>query len=176
MLNLSGKFSTVRSARLALLPFTIPVFVDQLYDVQNKTLTGSSEGMMELQGVGWMKRKAVGIAGVTHYIKHYKGRGRRRAHRHQERALGGLKAVDENRALTWEEQEVAHELWGPITERAKRVKLEEVDDEYLKTGWLPEAQEHGFCATPYEEELRRQGVGDPAGTRVLHVLRASSKH
>jgi len=33
---------------------------------------------------------------------------------------------------------------GPITERAKRVKLEEVDDEYIKTGWLPAEQEHGF--------------------------------
>jgi len=124
--------------------------------------------MLELQGVGWMKRKAVGIATMTNYVRHYTDDSGVECIDIKNVLTGGLKAIDENRTLNWTDRQVNHDLWGPIVDRAKRVQLDEIDDEYLKAGWLPEAQEHGLIRLITSSETAKSGK-----TWIIEQVRVS---
>lgn len=128
---------------------------------QNKELSDETDRILELQGVGWWKRTAIRLATITLYVKHYIEDGLERIDIKQT-LTGGIEGTEENRKIDWTERKHTDKLFGPVGKRKKpyfllslnlsivrqvsktrRIKVEEVQDEFLRTGWLSEAVEPG---------------------------------
>ncbi|RPA91392.1 hypothetical protein L873DRAFT_1819589 [Choiromyces venosus 120613-1] len=110
----------------------------------NKTLSDDLDEVLKEQGVSWLIRKAISIATITLDIKHYTEEGVEHIDIEQS-ATGGIKGTTENRTLDWKERPHEDYLFGKLTGQSRRIKLEEVTDEFLKAGWLEgEAKEDGL--------------------------------
>lgn len=58
---------------------------------------------------------------------------------------GGIKGTREQRILDWTEREHADYVFGKVMGKSRRLeKLEEVEDEVLREGWLTGEGEAGF--------------------------------
>ncbi|KAJ7917695.1 hypothetical protein B0H13DRAFT_2322218 [Mycena leptocephala] len=106
----------------------------------NKALSDSdaSDKILEGQGVGYLKRKALNFAGATLLIRHYKD-AEGVEHMEVHRCAKGR-----NRVLTWTERTIDHPLFGSIVAKSRRAKLEDLDDEHLKKGWTADTIECGL--------------------------------
>ncbi|KAJ6577757.1 hypothetical protein B0H19DRAFT_1020239 [Mycena capillaripes] len=110
----------------------------------NKSLSDSdaSNAILEQQGVGLLKRKAMDFAGATICIRHYKD-AEGVEHMEVEPQIPGKSPAKEVRVLDWTEKSIDHPLFGNITTKSRRVKPAELDDEHLKKGWSAETVEGG---------------------------------
>jgi hypothetical protein len=124
----------------------------------NKNLSDSTEEILRLQGVGWFKRKLISAGYISLVIKHYKGED---AVEHididQTLSPGGL-GTREERIMDWVERNKEDSLFGFVIGRSRRVKLEEIDDDYLKTGWTPDSIEHGFIQSLVHSDTPKSGT------------------
>jgi hypothetical protein len=59
-------------------------------------------------------------------------------------ATGGIKGTSEHRTLDGVEREHEDYIFGKVKGVTTWVKLEDITDDFLKSGWLPEANEHGL--------------------------------
>ncbi|KAJ7186803.1 hypothetical protein C8R46DRAFT_935945 [Mycena filopes] len=111
----------------------------------NKSLsdTDASDKIMEHQGVGFLKRKAVNALSGEVVIKHYKDAEGIEHIEMEPKVPGKSDHKGETRVLTWTEKTIDHPLFGKIIAKSRRVKLEEIADEHLKKGWTADAAEHG---------------------------------
>jgi hypothetical protein len=110
-----------------------------------------------LQGVGWLTRKAIGLATVTQHISHTSttgGDGQPVTQIDIEQfATGGVKGSSEKRTLDWQYRGHSDWLFGTlqgrtryntlkaILEENKGKGVEEEDAKYLAEGWLKESEE-----------------------------------
>jgi len=93
---------------------------------------------MKKQGIGWMKRKTIAIATVTLHIKEYTDE-KNVVHIDIDQTLtGGMKGTSEHRHLDGTEREVEDHVFGKMKGWSRWIQLDEVADEYLKMGFLPE--------------------------------------
>jgi hypothetical protein len=110
---------------------------------QNKTLSDNPEPVLALQGVGWLTRKAIGVATVNLEIKQYDGppsppstSETPATHVDIEQTLSaGLTGSTEKRCLDTTFREHTDWLFGHVRGQSKWVKPDEIEDEFLKTGW-----------------------------------------
>ena len=52
---------------------------------------------------------------------------------------GGFKGTSEKRALNWEQGEHTDHIFGKVKGQSRWTKVANIQDEFLKTGWLPES-------------------------------------
>ncbi|KAF2468073.1 uncharacterized protein BDR25DRAFT_232582 [Lindgomyces ingoldianus] len=122
----------------------------------NKTLSDSTDPVLALQGMGWLTRKAIGLATVTQHLKSYteppedNPTGAPITHIEiQQTASGGLKGTSEKRILDWQFRPHSDYLFGDLRGRSRwntltKLKEEyagkalEQDAEFLCEGWLEE--------------------------------------
>jgi hypothetical protein len=45
--------------------------------------------------------------------------------------------------LDWTFRETSDYIFGPVLGKSRRVRLDELDNEFLRNGWLPDTVEHG---------------------------------
>ncbi|VDB85814.1 unnamed protein product [Peniophora sp. CBMAI 1063] len=110
--------------------------------VMNKVLSDSTDDVLTLQGVGWLKRKVIANATVTLHVKHYHADdGVEHVDIKQTVSPGGFNGTTEDRTLDWTLRPHDDDLFGPLKGKSRRVKLEEVEIPFLKEGWLPEVVE-----------------------------------
>jgi hypothetical protein len=121
---------------------------------QNKTLSDSPDPVLALQGVGWLTRKAIGVATVTQHLKQTPTTGedgKPTTHIEIEQLVtGGVKGSTESRTLDWQYRGHTDWLFGTLQGRSRYNTLkaiqeehagkpnEEEDVKYLSEGWLPE--------------------------------------
>lgn len=110
------------------------------------------EDILRLQGVSFMTRKAVGMATLTVTITHAKEGEVEKLVTVQTLTIG---QATEERPLDGVEREMENKLFGKTIAKSSRVKLEEIDDEYLKGPWAAASQEHGVF------NIHGQGVDNP---------------
>lgn len=111
---------------------------------QNKSLSDSTDEILRLQGVGWFKRKLIQAGTVSLVIKHYKDEGgTEHIDIDQTLSPGGI-GTREERVLDWSERNKKDDLFGDIIGRSRRLKLDEIEDEYLKKGWTADSIENGM--------------------------------
>ena len=91
-----------------------------------------------------MKRKAMGAATLTITIKNYVTNGTELIEVSQKAT--GLSANSESRPLDWSENP-KDGLFGPVKAQARRVSLDELEHEFLKSGWTTDATLHGVIQT-----------------------------
>jgi hypothetical protein len=126
--------------------------------VMNKTLSDQrTDTILQLQGVGWFKRKAISVGTVTLAVKHTKGEdGIERIHIDQT-LTGGIPGTTEERTLWWKERENDDHLFGPVIGKSRRVKAEELDIPFLKEGWTSDTFAHGLIQSYVESDTPKSG-------------------
>ncbi|KDR69577.1 hypothetical protein GALMADRAFT_255791 [Galerina marginata CBS 339.88] len=113
--------------------------------VMNKTLSDSrTDTILQLEGVSWLKRKAVGLGTVTLSIKHYKNEDGVEHIDIDQTLTGGIQGASELRTLQWKGQEDEHPLFGAVIGKSRRVKAEELDIAFLQSDWTADTLEHGL--------------------------------
>ena len=103
--------------------------------LHNKGLSDSTDEILRLQGVSWFKRKAIATFNLTLYVKHSTGDDGIEHIDIDQRLSGGISGTTENRTLTWEERHQNDDLFGAVVGKSRRISLDEIEDEFLKTGW-----------------------------------------
>ncbi|KAI0257666.1 hypothetical protein BJV78DRAFT_53176 [Lactifluus subvellereus] len=124
--------------------------------VMNKTLSDSTDEILRLQGVSWLTRRAIGLATITLYTKHYKDDGGVE-HIDIDQKLTGIPGTVEKRTLDWTFRENEDYLFGAILGKSRRVKLDEVDNDFLRKGWLPDTEEHGAVNSYVKSDTPKSG-------------------
>ena len=101
-----------------------------------------TDKIMQLQGVGWVTRKALGVGTLTLTLKHYKDDGGVE-HIDIDQSLSGVTSTREERVLDWEPREKSDHVFGPVVGKSRRTPIADVDEPYLAKDWLPDTTEHG---------------------------------
>lgn len=93
------------------------------------------------QNIGWLLRKAIGVATITLHIKHHRDGDVEKIDVDQI-LTGGLRGTSECRTLDWAEREHTDYIFGRVMGRSRRVTLDAVEDAFLRDGWV--AHDHGL--------------------------------
>jgi len=115
--------------------------------IMNKTLSDSTDDILRLQGVGWFMRKAIQVATIYLSIRHYKDDDGIERIDIQQTASGGISGTTEERHLDNEIRESEDHIFGPVRSHSKRVRLDELENEFLREGWLEDVKTHGAVWT-----------------------------
>ncbi|OBT70163.1 hypothetical protein VE03_00518 [Pseudogymnoascus sp. 23342-1-I1] len=109
--------------------------------VLNKTISDDTEPVLSLQGIGWLKRKAIGLATITLSITE-KVEDDVTIIDIASTGTGGIQGTAEHRVLDWSAKEHEDHVFGPLTGQTKWLdnKGAEWDalDSFQKDGWLDE--------------------------------------
>nr|GAT44069.1 predicted protein [Mycena chlorophos] len=124
----------------------------------NKTLSGETDSILALQGVGWIKRKAIQLGTITLYIKHYKDENNEERIDIDQTITGGIPGTREERHLTWTERSHNDHLFGYVVGKSRRVKVAELDEEFLKNNWTADTIEHGVIQSYVESDTPKSGT------------------
>jgi hypothetical protein len=139
---------------------------------QNKSLSSTKEmdEILRLQGISWVKRTIIAKATITLYIKHYKGDDDGVEHIDIDQVLTGGISTTEPRTLDCETlfappvslrnadkhsgsmRERYDNTFGHVVGRSRRVKLDDVEDAYLKNDWSDDTAEHGAIESYVESD------------------------
>lgn len=111
----------------------------------NKTISDSSEPVLALQGIGFLTRKGIGLASITLDVNQYTAPPKAPSestdvvsHIDITQTASGLKSTQEDRCLDDFFRAHADWLFGKVRGKSSWVSLDDVDDEFLKKGWLVE--------------------------------------
>ncbi|KAF8898893.1 hypothetical protein BD779DRAFT_1666654 [Infundibulicybe gibba] len=124
----------------------------------NKSLSGDTDEILALQGVGWFKRKVISTATVTLHAKHYKDDAGIEHIDIDQTITGGIPGTTEKRTLTWVERENEDHLFGAVKGRTRRIKVEELDEPYLKEGWTEDTIKYGVVQSYVESDTPKSGT------------------
>ncbi|KAM7206594.1 hypothetical protein V8F33_000237 [Rhypophila sp. PSN 637] len=118
----------------------------------NKSQSGALEPVLALQGIGWLTRKAVGAATFTLDVKHFNAPPAPPADPSSgpvshieidQLGTGGIKGTTEKRCLDNTFREHSDWLFGSVKGQSRWLNVEDIDDAYLKAGFLEGDEEKG---------------------------------
>ncbi len=132
---------------------------------KNKSLSDSLEPALALQGIGWLTRKAIGVATVTQIVRQYEGppsppstSAEPATHIDiEQRVTGGIQGTSEERCIDWLERGHTDWLFGTVAGKSRWMAAADIDDAFLAGGWL---------------EGEHEAAG-PAGETHLYSMAAS---
>lgn len=142
---------------LWLAPFISSRLVTILISLQNKTLSDDTDEILRLQGLSWLTRHAIALATVTLYIRHYKDDGGIE-HIDIDQTLTGIPGTSEYRTLDWTLREHEDYLFGPVVGRSRRVKVNEIENEFLRDGWLRDTVQDGAINSYVKSDTPRSNT------------------
>lgn len=111
--------------------------------VLNKSLSDDVDPVLQLQGIGWWTRKAIGLATVTLHVKQYIDDDKVTHIDIDQTATGGIKGTTELRTLNWEFKEHTDHIFGELKGKTRWTTLDLIDDDFLKQEWLDGEAEKG---------------------------------
>lgn len=71
---------------------------------------------------------------------------------------GGIKGTNEDRTLDWEERGEIDDIFGAVIGKSKKVKAEEVEDEFLKSGWTEDTFQDGLILAVDWSDTAKSGM------------------
>lgn len=71
---------------------------------------------------------------------------------------GGIPGTAENRILNWKERDNEDHLFGAVKGRSRRVKLDDLENDWLKNGWLPDTIENGAIQSYVQSNTEKSGT------------------
>jgi hypothetical protein len=112
-------------------------------------LSDSPEPALALQGVSWLTRKAVALAGVTLQVREYEGpptppNDAQQPVTHieiEQSVTGGLTGTSEKRCLDFRLRDHTDWLFGHVRGRSRWITAADISDDFLKNGWLEDGGE-----------------------------------
>ena len=135
--NLSGVFVMVGQSFPSRLACRHPADVCAR---QNKAESGEIDPVLQLQGIGWLVRKAIGLMAVTLIIKQYTDNKGLINIDIEQPGAAGIKGTTELRTINGEWREHEDHIFGAVRGKNKWTKIsdykdDDEDDKYLKSGW-----------------------------------------
>lgn len=88
-----------------------------------------------------MTRKGIGLATLTLHCKTYTDEAGTTHIDIDQTITGGLKGTSEHRQLDWQTGEHEDHVFGKVRGQSRWIALGEVQDPWMKEGWLPEMSE-----------------------------------
>ncbi|KAB8079165.1 hypothetical protein BDV29DRAFT_99912 [Aspergillus leporis] len=90
----------------------------------DKTLSNPTEPILALQGMGWMKRKALNVATITLQVHQYADeKDSKVVHIHIDQVVtGGIKGTTEHRITDWEPREHEDHVFGKVRGRSRLLR------------------------------------------------------
>ncbi|KAK7694795.1 hypothetical protein QCA50_001983 [Cerrena zonata] len=125
--------------------------------VMNKTLGDDTDEILRLQGVGWFTRKAIQMATIYLTIKHYKDDDGLEHIDIDQILTGGVGGTQEIRVLNWQERSHEDHVFGPVVGKSRRIKVEDVENDWLKQSWSADTQEHGLVNSWVQSDTPKSG-------------------
>lgn len=125
----------------------------------NKELseTDKTDAILGLQGVGWLKRKAISFGTLTLAVKHFKDDAGVETINIDQTLTGGIPGSSEQRILLWEDREVEDANFGAVLTKARRIKPSELSTEWLKMNWTPDTVENGVVQIISKSDTPKSG-------------------
>jgi hypothetical protein len=107
-----------------------PLLLNQSLTIpQNKTLSDDTDAVLTLQGIGWLTRKAVGLATITLHTKQYTDSDNITHIDIDQTATGGIKGTTEIRVLNWAERDHKDYFFGHLKGRSRWLaNFDEIED------------------------------------------------
>jgi len=109
----------------------------------NKSQSDPTDPILQLQGIGWLIRKAIGLMTVTLIVKQYKDDGGVVHIDIEQPGAAGIKGTTEERQIdgTWREHE--DHVFGAVKGTTNWIKIsnlkdDDADEAFLKKGWTDE--------------------------------------
>jgi hypothetical protein len=93
--------------------------------------------------MSWLTRRAIAAATATLHVRHYKDDNNVEHIDIEQKIASGLPGTTENRTLDWTFRESSDFIFGPVLGKSRRVPVDEIDNEFLRNGWMPDTVEHG---------------------------------
>ncbi|KAF8140387.1 hypothetical protein EV363DRAFT_345131 [Boletus edulis] len=104
--------------------------------IMNKALSSDADDILRLQGVSWFKRRAISMFTLNLRVKHYTDDdGVEHIDIDQTLSGASITGTSENRALDCHERDEYDDVFGLVTEKSRRIPVEEITDEFLKKDW-----------------------------------------
>ncbi|KAF8272757.1 hypothetical protein EI94DRAFT_1565356 [Lactarius quietus] len=122
----------------------------------NKELSDDMDGVLSMQGVSWFNRTAISYGIITLYVKHFKDENGIE-HVVSDQTLTGIPGTTEIRILDSTIREHYDYLFGAVIGKSRRRNVGDIEDDFLKGGWLPDTMEHGVIATWAESDTKKSG-------------------
>ena len=127
-----------------------------LRNPQNKELSDDTDGILSMQGVSWINRTAISYGTITLYVKHHKDENGIE-HVVSEQTLTGIPGTTEKRTLDSEVREHYDYVFGAVVGKSRRRKVEDIEDDFLRGGWLPDTIKDGVIASWIESDTAKSG-------------------
>ena len=105
-----------------------------------------------------MKRKIIGSVTITLYTKHYTPEDGKEHIDIQQIGTGGFKGNFEPRVLDWTDREKSDNIFGHVIGRTRRLKVEEIEDEWQREGWSEDTAEEGAIQSLVWSDTAKSGT------------------
>lgn len=105
-----------------------------------QTSTPTNSTLPPQQGVSWFTRKAIINSTITLYVKEYTDSSNIVHIDIDQTGPAGIKGTTELRQLDWIEREHEDHIFGKVRGKNRWVRPEEIEDAFLKQGWLEETK------------------------------------
>ncbi|KAF2459804.1 hypothetical protein BDY21DRAFT_299125 [Lineolata rhizophorae] len=166
--------------------------------VINKSLSGDTDAVLALQGMGWLMRQTLKLATVTVGLRQYADSAGVTHVDAAQTLTGGIPGTTERRVLDWRWREHADHIFGELRGRSRFCDLgrdlgdgaagPEEDREFLRAGWGREMRAEGGKAIEsfvenekagwtgwqvwgFEDDVKANGEDGPGERRyVRHVV------
>jgi len=141
--------------------------------LMNKQLSGDTEAVLSLQGIGWLTRKAIGLATVTQVTKQYPDEADASITHidFDQMVTGGMKGTTELRTLDWQYRQHVDHIFGSLQGRSRYLKIGQLEEavkdvkggdaedaKFMAEGW-DEATKEGEVVESYVESEKSGWVG-----------------
>jgi hypothetical protein len=124
---------------------------------QNKVLSDNVDAILSMQGVPWISRTAISYAAITLYVNHYKDENGVEHIDSDQTLTGGFPGTTENRILDWTPRDHYDYVFGAVVGKSRRLKVDEIEDSFLKDGWVADTREHGLVCSWIESDREKSG-------------------
>jgi hypothetical protein len=121
-------------------------------------LSDDTDAILKAQGVGWFLRRAIGLASITLAIKHYKDDAGVEHIDIDQTLTGGVPGTTERRTLWWQEKEHEDAIFGSVIGKSRRIKAEDLKEEYLTKDWTADTYDHGLVQSYAESNTQKSGI------------------
>jgi len=108
--------------------------------IMNKTLSDDPDAILQLQGVGWIIRKAISLLTITLIVKEYRDADGKYHIDIEQPGAAGIKGTSEHRTVNggWSEHE--DHIFGAVKglttwQKLSELKDDDEDEAFLKKGW-----------------------------------------
>ncbi|KIK80400.1 hypothetical protein PAXRUDRAFT_158818 [Paxillus rubicundulus Ve08.2h10] len=123
----------------------------------NKSLSDSTDEILRLQGVSWLKRQAISMFNLTLSIKHTTDDAGVEHIDVDQTLSGGISGTSENRILDWQERPDEDDIFGAVVGKSRRSAVEELTDEFLKNDWTQDTIDEGVVlATAWSDPSKNK--------------------